>query len=111
VVREPYEELLWWLMMPSLLRIAGEAVVDRAALAEMEKKIAEALDSAETAGYRIDALLGSSEAEEVEDKVEEEKDGAEGGAVAGEVSADVPGGVDEVGEADAKEGGKSPNLP
>jgi glycosidase len=111
VVREPYEELLWWLMMPSLLRIAGEAQVDRAALAEMEKKIAEALDSAETAGYRIDALLGSSEAEEVEDKVEEEKDGAEGGAVAGEVSADVPGGVDEVGEADAKEGGKSPNLP
>jgi hypothetical protein len=31
LVREPYEELLWWLLMPSLLRLAG---------------------------YRIDALLG-----------------------------------------------------
>jgi hypothetical protein len=78
VLREPYEELLWWLMMPSLLRIAGEAVVDKAALAEMGKKIAEALETAEAAGYRIDALLGSSEtekeaeAEEVETAAEQE---------------------------------------
>ena len=64
VVREPYEELLWWLMMPSLLRIAGEAVVDRAALAEMGKTIAEALETAEKAGYRIDALLGSAQADQ-----------------------------------------------
>jgi glycosidase len=75
VVREPYEELLWWLMMPSLLRIAGEAQVDRAALAAMGRKIAEALETAEQAGYRIDAMLGSSETEE---ETQEEKDTAVG---------------------------------
>jgi hypothetical protein len=88
VVREPYEELLWWLMMPELLRIAGGAQVDRvdrSSLAEMEKTIAEALATAEAAGYRIDALLGTEKAEEA---AEVEADAAEKRAVAGEVSAD-----------------------
>jgi glycosidase len=74
VVREPYEELLWWLMMPSLLRIAGVTVVDRVALAEMDKKIAEALETAELAGYRIDGLLGTAKTEEA---AEGEADAAE----------------------------------
>ena len=67
LVREPYEELLWWLTMPSLLRIAGEAQVDRAALAEMGKTIAEALETAEQAGYRIDKLMGKVDAVEAAD--------------------------------------------
>jgi glycosidase len=58
LVREPYEELLWWLLMPSLLRLAGEPALDRAAVEKMSKTIEEALASAEAAGYRIDALLG-----------------------------------------------------
>jgi hypothetical protein len=44
---------LWWI---------------RQALAEMGKKIAEALETAEAAGYRIDALLGNSETEEDADE-------------------------------------------
>ena len=60
LVREPYEELLWWLLMPALLRLAGEPVLDRAAIAEMGRFVDEALASAEAAGYRIDALLGPS---------------------------------------------------
>jgi hypothetical protein len=60
LVREPYEELLWWMLMPSLLRLAGESVLDRSALAEMARFVDEALASAEAAGYRIDALLGPS---------------------------------------------------
>ncbi|MDR3772938.1 MAG: alpha-amylase family glycosyl hydrolase [Terracidiphilus sp.] len=61
LVREPYEELLWWLLMPALLRLAGEPVLDRSAIAEMGRFVDEALASAEAAGYRIDALLGPSE--------------------------------------------------
>jgi glycosidase len=88
LVREPYEELLWWLMMPSLLRIAGEAQLDRAALAEMGKTIAEALETAEQAGYRIDALPGTAEEEEAEGEAVERE--AAGGEVVAEdeVAAD-----------------------
>jgi len=58
LVREPYEELLWWLLMPSLLRLAGEAKFSRKAAEEMSRTVEEALASAKAAGYRIDALLG-----------------------------------------------------
>jgi glycosidase len=64
LLREPYEELLWWLLMPSLLRLAGEETLDRAAVEEMSKTVEEALASAEAAGYRIDALLGPPDAED-----------------------------------------------
>jgi len=60
VVREPYEELLWWLLMPSLLRIAGETAPSRLAVEEMSRTVEEALATAEAAGYRIDALSGQS---------------------------------------------------
>jgi hypothetical protein len=86
VVREPYEELLWWLMMPSLLRIAGEVQVDRAALAAMGKTIAEALATAEQAGYRIEALFGRVEAEQA---AAVEKEAAADEAVEGGAGAEV----------------------
>ena len=62
LIREQYEELLWWLLMPSLLRLAGETAPSRAAVLEMSKTVTEALTTAEAAGYRIDALLGSADA-------------------------------------------------
>ena len=62
LIRERYEELLWWLLMPSLLRLAGESAPSRSAVEELSKTVAAALASAEAAGYRIDALLGASEA-------------------------------------------------
>jgi hypothetical protein len=68
LVRELYEELLWWLLMPSLLRLAGQAAPSRAAVEEMRKTVEEALETAEAAGYRIDALLG---VDETPDSVEE----------------------------------------
>jgi hypothetical protein len=58
LIRELYEELLWWLLMPSLLRLAGETAPSRAAVEELSKTVAAALASAEAAGYRIDALFG-----------------------------------------------------
>ncbi|MGO8758482.1 MAG: alpha-amylase family glycosyl hydrolase [Terracidiphilus sp.] len=57
LVREQYEELLWWLLMPSLLRLAGESAPRRAAVHELSDTVAAALASAEAAGYRVDVLL------------------------------------------------------
>jgi glycosidase len=58
LVREQYEELLWWLLMPALLRLAGEAAPSRAAVEDLSKTVANALHSAEAADYRINTLLG-----------------------------------------------------
>jgi hypothetical protein len=63
LVRERYEELLWWLLMPSLLRLASEPAPSRSTVEELSKTVAAALASAEAVGYRIDVLLGASEAE------------------------------------------------
>jgi hypothetical protein len=68
LVRENYEELLWWLLMPSLLRLAGEAAPSRAAVEAMSGRIDEALASAEAAGYRVDVLDGSAAAEAAEEE-------------------------------------------
>ncbi len=57
LVREPYEELLWWMLMPSLLRLALEATANRAAVDAMSRTVADALSAAGAAGYRIDALV------------------------------------------------------
>jgi len=59
LVREQYEELLWWLLMPSLLSLAGEANPSRGAIAELSKTVSEALETAEAAGYRMDEILVS----------------------------------------------------
>jgi glycosidase len=58
LVREQYEELLWWLLMPALLRLAAEPAPSRASVEELSNTVATALTSAEAAGYRIDTLLG-----------------------------------------------------
>ena len=68
LVREPYEELLWWLLMPSLLRLASETVPGRAAdnravVERMSRTIEEALATAEAAGYRVDLLMAPDEVE------------------------------------------------
>jgi len=59
LVREQYEELLWWLLMPSLLRLAAAPAPDRAGVRELSNTVEEALASAEAAGYRIRELLGT----------------------------------------------------
>jgi hypothetical protein len=69
LVRERYEELLWWLQLPSLLRLAGETdpsrmASNRAAVRVISRTIEKALAEAEAAGYRLDLLrnLSSHEA-------------------------------------------------
>jgi hypothetical protein len=70
MVRERYEELLWWLLMPSLLRLAGETApsqvaANRAAVRKMSRTIEEALATAEAAGYRVDLLRQRPSSDEV----------------------------------------------
>jgi len=56
LVRERYEELLWWMLMPSLLRLAGDAAPKRETVDELSRSVQEALQAAEDAGYRVDVL-------------------------------------------------------
>ena len=58
LVREAYEELLWWLQIPSLLDLASEAQPDRAKVSVLALAVDGALAAAEAAGFRMDLLLG-----------------------------------------------------
>ncbi|MDR3723902.1 MAG: alpha-amylase family glycosyl hydrolase [Terracidiphilus sp.] len=68
IVRERYEQLLWWLLVPALLRLAAQPKPSRAALApaiaSLSRTVAEALATAEAAGYRVSDLLGKPDAEQ-----------------------------------------------
>ena len=57
LIRERYEELLWWLLLPALLGLAGEAAPSRDEVKELSNTVKSALASAEAAGYRVDLLL------------------------------------------------------
>jgi hypothetical protein len=62
-VKESYDELIWWLQLPALIKLAAEAVPDRSAIAELSKTITEALEAAATAAYSLDAFLESDKPE------------------------------------------------
>jgi len=76
LVRELYEELLWWLQMPSLLRLAGEALPGASAVAAISRTVEESLAAAEAAGYRVDLLSGPLIAEAASEEVVSEADSA-----------------------------------
>ncbi len=59
-VKESYEELIWWLQLPVLCKLAGKAVPDRTVIAKLSKAIKEALEAAASADYNIAALLESN---------------------------------------------------
>ena len=62
-VKESHEELIWWLQLPALRKLAGEAVPDRSTIAQLSKAIKEALEAAASARYSLDALLESDKPE------------------------------------------------
>jgi hypothetical protein len=63
IVKESYDELIWWLQLPALIELAGQAVPDRSAIAELSKTIKEALKAAASAGYSLDSFLESDKPE------------------------------------------------
>ena len=74
MIRELYEELLWWLLMPTLLRLAGEPAPGRAPVEQVSKTVEDALVTARSAGYRVDVLLGPELAAESEKTPEQESE-------------------------------------
>ncbi|MGA7256954.1 MAG: alpha-amylase family glycosyl hydrolase [Terracidiphilus sp.] len=57
LVREPFEESLWWFELPHLLRLAASPPPLRADAESIAARIHRALAALEQAGYRLDALL------------------------------------------------------
>jgi glycosidase len=74
VVRERYEELLWWTQMPPLLRLAGEPTLKRQAVEELSTAVEGALAAAKDAGYRVDVLRGEAHVAD-EDETHNRHDG------------------------------------
>jgi glycosidase len=56
-VKESYEELLWWLQLPALCKLAAESMPTRGGIQQISRTVAAASESAEQAGYRVDALF------------------------------------------------------
>lgn len=74
-VRERYEELLWWLLMPTLLKLATSPAPDAAAVTTLSREVDAALADAEAAGYRVEALTGAATAGQIPRTVEAPKTG------------------------------------
>ncbi|MGA2989042.1 MAG: alpha-amylase family glycosyl hydrolase [Candidatus Korobacteraceae bacterium] len=56
-VKEPFECFLWWMALPSLLRLAEAPTADREAVSSLERQLEQSLRAAADAGYRVEALL------------------------------------------------------
>ena len=57
LVKEPFESFLWWMALPSLLRLAEPQVADREAVSSLERQLEQSTRAAADAGYRVEALL------------------------------------------------------
>jgi hypothetical protein len=68
-VKESYEELLWWLQLPALCRVASEAPPSRAAIRAIGKAVADTVKAADKSGYRIGAPFETGAAEPTTDEV------------------------------------------
>ena len=56
-VKESYEELLWWLQLSAICKLAAVITPDRSAIQEIGTTVAEAAKSAASAGYSVEAFL------------------------------------------------------
>jgi hypothetical protein len=55
--KEPYEQLLWWMALPALLRIADAPKPDPYAVESLEEQIHKRTKAAADAEYQIDGLF------------------------------------------------------
>jgi hypothetical protein len=56
-VKESFEELLWWLQLPALCKLAAESMPTRSGIQQISRTVADASEAAELAGYRVEALF------------------------------------------------------
>jgi len=57
LVKEPYESLLWWMALPTLLEIASEEELGRAKIHTLEAAIRQRMNAAKHASYRLEELV------------------------------------------------------
>jgi len=57
LVKEPFEELLWWFQLPELLKLAAMASPDRAIADRIVKTVEDAIAVVEASGYQPDKML------------------------------------------------------
>jgi hypothetical protein len=57
LVKEPFEELLWWFQLPELLKLAAMASPDRAIAERIVKTVEDAVAVVEASGYQPDKML------------------------------------------------------
>ena len=65
--KEQFEELLCWLQIPRLLKIASTIPFDQAELRKVETEVAGASDRARQAGYQLSKYLKAHSSTEIED--------------------------------------------
>ncbi len=58
LILEPFEELAWWLQLPTLLRIAGNAAPRKGEVEQVSATVKASIAVAEGAGYRLQSMLG-----------------------------------------------------
>jgi hypothetical protein len=56
-VREPFERFLWWMTLPTLLRMAADSTTTKEAVNSLERQLERSLSAAAEASYRVEALL------------------------------------------------------
>jgi hypothetical protein len=56
-VKEPYEELLWWMALRWLVDIAAEPTIGPKAISALEEALRSRMHAAQEAGYRVESLL------------------------------------------------------
>jgi hypothetical protein len=56
-VKEPFEELLWWMSLGRLLEIAGRRPANGDAILALEAALEDRMNAAQQAGYRVEGLL------------------------------------------------------
>ncbi len=58
IAKEPYEELLWWLILPDLCRMSGRKAGDKKLAAELQAAIQAACHGMAELHYRVDEIAG-----------------------------------------------------
>jgi glycosidase len=61
LVKESYEQLLWWMALRQLLAVAEAPAADRPALDALEQRLKARMRAAADSGYRIEALFESGQ--------------------------------------------------
>jgi hypothetical protein len=56
-IKESYEELIWWLQLPALCKLAAQSLPTRSSIQQIHQRVAAAVETAALAGYRVDTLF------------------------------------------------------